>query len=115
MRQTWINNLRDSIAQLASKAEFRSRLEKQSRQQSDLQELEILRHKILLMLNTAEADHVELEKEIKQMLEFVEQCPEFDGIYKMHYDKVIQLSRTIFKREWNRVKEPIHLDSGGTT
>jgi len=110
MRQAWINSLRDLLSELASSALHYHVSGFENRTDSEYQRLTLLEYKIKLMLNANEDDHQQLEKSIATMTALiggatVESSQEFQEIYKL----VIELSRNVLKREWDRVKGGIAL------
>ena len=50
---------------------------------------------------------IQLEKLIREMLSSLERGKEGDAAFIAAHPKVINLSRQVLKREWNRIKEPI--------
>ena len=102
MRQAWVTALREQIAELASSSTF---YQAHAGAQTDekYQRLVMLEHNISLMLNTNEEDHQRLLARIRLMLTSLRDP---DGFGKFH-NEVIELSRKILKREWDRVKEPL--------
>ena len=65
----------------------------------------VLRHKIVLMVNPQEEDHQKLESVIRDMLTDLGRGA--DDEFESADEAVLDPSRGIIKREWNRVKEPI--------
>lgn len=107
MRQAWINNLRDLLAELSGKSlhYFCSGFEE--REDCEYQELTLLEHRIQLMLNAKEEDHNQLEKLIRSMISSLDRGKEGDECFRKSHTEVMELSRRILKREWNVVKEKI--------
>lgn len=107
MRQAWINNLRDALAELSSTALHGNTSGAGFDVPPDTVNLRIrlLESKIQLMLNTAETDHARLEDLIAQMVGAMRRSDKF---FEIHAE-VIALSKKILKREWDRVKQPITL------
>jgi hypothetical protein len=60
------------------------------------------------MLNPIELDHQRFEKSIRAMIDLLERGKEGAASFPEAYDRTRTLARTIFKREWNRIKEPIN-------
>jgi hypothetical protein len=115
MRQAWINQLRDNVAELTSSAlhYFVAGFGNDKPLKKYLR-LSFLEHKIRLMLNPGEDDHQKLQASIRDMLRALERARESkdrEG-FLAAYNNVIDLSRQVFKREWNRVKGPIALPPG---
>ena len=111
MRQAWINNLRDNIAELSGTALHYFVAGFEDREDEDYWKLTLLEHKVRLMLNPNEEDHQRLEAVIREMMEALERRYKArdDNNFVAAYEEVMKLSRQVFKREWNRVKDPIAL------
>jgi hypothetical protein len=98
------------LAELVSKSLDYSKAELKDREL--YQHLDLLEHKISLMLNPAEEDQIELEKLIRAMVATASRGPAqsaspFD--IKATAVPVMRLSRQVLKREWDRVKEGIEV------
>lgn len=108
-RQQWIDNLRNSISDYISKAEFLL-LEIKTNQRNDhnliviYQELLKLRYKIDLMLNPSEDDH-------KKIIDFLVKIR--NGIYdtnvtvsalQTEISQLNEFTKKVLKKEWNVVK-----------
>ena len=107
MRQAWINNLRDLVAELSSSTLHYWQAGYEHRTDEEYQRLTLLQHKVLMMLNPNEDDHRRLEELIRNLIMSLESGREGeDGFVKAH-PAVTDLSRQIFKREWNRVRDEI--------
>jgi hypothetical protein len=107
MRQAWINSLRDLLAELTSSALHYYVAGFEERTDTEYQRLTLLQSKIQLMLNAKEDDHKRLEVLIGRMIAAIQyEKGQPDEFPEIHTD-VIALSRTILKREWDVVKEPI--------
>ena len=107
MRQAWINALRDLLSELCSSALHYFVAGFEDRKDDEHQRLTHLETKIQLMLNAKEDDHIQLEKLIRQMVSALESGKDGDASFIAAHPKVIELSRQVLKREWNRVKDPI--------
>jgi hypothetical protein len=107
IRQAWINNFRDVLAELTSKAVHYYCAGFDVRKDSEYQQLTLLEHKVQLMLNPNEDDHKRLEQLIRKMISSLERGKEGDDDFCRSHTDVVALSREILKREWNRVKEKI--------
>ena len=105
MRQEWINKLRELLAELISSAQHYYVTGFEDRTDEEYQRVTLLQAHIRLMLNSNEEDHQRLEKLMWTMVTSLERAKidEFPGLLI----EVIDLSRKILKREWDRVKEPI--------
>lgn len=107
MRQAWINNLRDLIAEISSSALHYYMTGYEDRRDEEYKRLTELEGKISLMLNFEEDDHKKLHDLIRKMLNSLEQGKDGDKTFVAIHPGVLGLSRSILKREWNRVKEEI--------
>ncbi len=107
MRQKWINSLRDLIAEISSSALHYFTAGYEDRQDDEYKRMTELEGKISLMLNFEEDDHKRLHDLIRRMLEALDTGREGDDVFIKTHPEVLALSRTILKREWNRVKEEI--------
>jgi ABC-type Mn2+/Zn2+ transport system ATPase subunit len=107
MRQTWINSLSDLLAELTSIGVVYVP-EDQTHTTTRFDRMTHLQYRVLLMLNPKEQDHQKLEQLIKQMVAMARSFSE-----EMHLattqQEVVDRSRLVLKREWNRIKEPIVL------
>jgi hypothetical protein len=109
MRQAWINSLRDLIAEISSSALHYYQTGYEDRGDEEYKRLTDLEGKISLMLNFKEDDHKKLHDLIRRMLDSIAKGNEGDKIFSDLHQKTLALSRTILKREWDRVKEDIPL------
>lgn len=109
MRQAWINNLRDLFAELASSALHYSVAGYEDRTDEEYRRLSLLEHKIQLMLNPKEDDHKALEQHVRSMIAALDRGKDGDQDFREAYSAVMKLSREVFKREWDRVRQPIKL------
>lgn len=105
MRQHWIGTLRDLLAELASRALTYQLAGARERDEDEFAHLELLRHKLLLMLNPHEADHERLEQVLERLL-FTLDVGDRDDFAAIH-DELTALSRAILKTEWDRIKAPL--------
>ncbi|HKV96212.1 MAG TPA: hypothetical protein VJR90_01810 [Gammaproteobacteria bacterium] len=108
MRQVWINNLRDLLAELLSRSRHYYTAGFEDRTDQEYLRLTLLEYKIKLMLNAKENDHKQLEELIRMMISSLEQGREKDQEFVDTHQKLVALSRQVFKREWDVVKEPIN-------
>ncbi|MEO8677420.1 MAG: hypothetical protein ABI665_00145 [Vicinamibacterales bacterium] len=107
MRQSWINNLRDLLAELVSSSLHYYTAGFEDRTDKEYQRVVFLESKVQLMLNPNEEDHKNLEQLIRRMVGAIQyRKGEPDPFPDLHTE-VLTLSRAILKREWDRVKEPI--------
>jgi hypothetical protein len=111
MRQAWINELRELLAELSSSALHYYLAGFEDRTDQEYQRLTFIESKIKFMLNAKESDHQRLEQDIRHLIVSLQQHPGFVDDFPEMHDSVVALSREVLKREWNRVKEPISLAS----
>jgi hypothetical protein len=107
MRQAWINNLRDLLAELTSSALHYHVAGFEERTDEEYRRVTLLEHKVAMMLNLLEDDHKRLEELIRQMVSALERGREGEADFTNVHRAVMDLSRQIFKREWNRVRDRI--------
>lgn len=111
MRQQWIEALRGLIAELASEAHYLyiaaedEETDKGSaKNERARRRMFFLEQKVSLMLDPNEADHQDLIKNIRALVQAGEcydsKGPEFGGLHKT----VTELSRRVFKRECPEVR-----------
>jgi Icc-related predicted phosphoesterase len=108
MRQAWINDLRNKVAELSSSAlyywntKFDEQTDEKTRRVWQLQE------EIKLMINPGEDDHKALVSAISQLLSAMERGTEADvpEFAKARHDTTV-ISQRIFKTEWDRIKNDI--------
>ena len=105
-RQAWINKLRELLADLSSSALHYWAAGYEDRTDAEYKRMTLLEAHIQLMLNPKEEDHRQLEVLIRKMVEEINYTKgEKDGFPRCHTE-VMAISRTILKREWERVKKP---------
>jgi hypothetical protein len=111
MRQKWIIDLRDLVAELTSSTLHYFTAGHDFKGYDNLQRLTFLESKIQLMLNPNEEDHQKLEWMIRDMMKALQALQRGDEKRRADFiathPEVIKLSRQVFKREWNRVKDRI--------
>lgn len=107
MRQAWINNLRNLLAELTSSALHYYIAGSEGRTEEEYRRLTLLEHKIIMMLNFLEDDHKKLEEFVRRMISTLEAGKGSENSFPQHHAEVMKLSRQIFKREWNVVKDKI--------
>jgi hypothetical protein len=107
MRQAWINNLRDLLAELASSSLHYFVAGFEGRTETEYQRLALLEHKIAMMLNATEEDHKRLEELIRKMISSLEHGREGEADFPNVHRTVMDLSRQILKSEWNRIRDKI--------
>src|SRR5713226_4363110 len=107
MRQAWINNLRDVLADLTSSALHYYVAGFEDRTDEEYRHLTLMEHKVQLMLNVRETDHKQLEELIRKMIEALSRGKDGDQDFTRMHPAIMELSRQILKREWDRVKDNI--------
>ncbi|MBI3021317.1 MAG: hypothetical protein HYY59_04895 [Candidatus Omnitrophica bacterium] len=107
MRQAWINNLRDLLAELTSSALHYHVAGYEDRTDKEYQRLTLLEHKVALILNPLEEDHSRLEQLIRKMVSAIARGREGDEEFVQVHPAVVDLSRQVLKREWNRIRDRI--------
>lgn len=107
-RQVWIDNLRGTIADFLAKYAMVRMTNLLPPTDTSLQTRieDVMRsaRKIELFINPREQDHAELVKIIAEMTNSMNRS---DGTFKdvdVNTRRVVELSQTILKREWDRVK-----------
>lgn len=93
MRQAWINNLWDLLAELSSTALHYYLAGFEERSDGEYQRVSLLESKVWLMLNANEDDHHRLETLIRQMIAAIQhekgKKDEFSDLHR----NVVQLSK----------------------
>jgi hypothetical protein len=107
MRQAWINSLRDLLAEFAGATLHYWAAGYDLRVDAEYLRLTLLEHKIRLMLNAKEEDHREVESLMRKVLNSLESGRGSDNDFHVNHRALMDLSRQVLKREWDRVKEPI--------
>lgn len=107
MRQAWINNLRDLLAELSSSSLHYYVAGFEDRSDQDYLRLTLLEHKVQLMLNPKEEDHRRLEQLIRTAISALNAGPAGRENFEAVHPEIMKLSREVLKREWDRVREPI--------
>ena len=108
-RQDWINTLRDSISEYVSiitNWAINGSIEEKNKNNNIINErLLFLKSKIELLINPKEDDHTKLVNLLDQILKNIIHC--VDG-HESDIDNLLReitnVSQTILKREWERVK-----------
>ena len=109
MRQAWINNLRDMLAELLANSLHYYLLGYEDRTEQEYQRIGLLEERVKLMLNPMEDDHIRLQKLVRKLVGGIQPSPQTVDEFVATYEKLTDLSRVILKREWDRVKDPIPL------
>jgi hypothetical protein len=104
MRQAWINELRKKLSKLmGSTSYFMARGLDMGQDEKDMRELAEIQQEILLTLNPREDDHKLLAEKIRMMMQAALVARDKNRFIQLH-GEVTELTQTILKREWNRVK-----------
>lgn len=108
IRQVWINELRMIIAEIASKSAHYWAAGYEDRKDSEYYRITELEHQLKLYLNPKENDHLELMEKVNKMTNDISASNYKDDekFWNAHND-VMEISQTILKREWERVKNDI--------
>jgi hypothetical protein len=107
MRQAWINDLRNTLAELLSLSVHFYVSGHGDRSDSDYAKIAYLEQKIRLMLNVTEKDHASLEDLVTTLTSSLSRGRDGDQAFESAHTELQNLSRTILKQEWNRVKESL--------
>jgi hypothetical protein len=107
MRQAWINQLRDLIAELTGKCAHYWAAGFEDRRDDEYQRISELECKLALFINQKEEEHNRLLNKAKLMVTFLGHGKEADEDFWQAHKVVIEISQQILKMEWNRVKEKI--------
>ena len=99
--------MRDVLSELTSSALHYYVSGFEERTEKEYQRVTLLESKVQLMLNAKEDDHQRLEVLIRKMIAAIQYEKGKDDEFPDFHTEVVALSRTILKREWDRVKEPI--------
>ena len=105
-RQSWINKLRELLAELTSSALHYWQAGYEDHSDAEYKRVTLLQAHIKLMLNPDENDHRKLEVLIQRMVREIEQVKGTNDEFPRFHTEVIALSRRILKREWEQVKNP---------
>lgn len=107
MRQAWINNLREKLAELSSSAHHYWNAGFEERKDEEYKRLTQLEEEIKLLINPTEEDHKELVDTIRQMLSALERGTRDAEEFFAAREKTTTLGQKIFKTEWSRIKDDI--------
>lgn len=112
MRQAWINQLRDNVAEFVSKTMHYYVAGFDDRTDAEYQKLELLENRIALMVNVDEPDHKELLEIMRRAISALERGhnQNQECQFLTAHDALVPLSRKILRREWGRVKG--HIETG---
>lgn len=103
-RQEWINKLRDNLSEFMSLILVVRKTQQLNSSEliSYYNKLFTTRFRIKLSLNPNENDHCELDALLKAAME---KTTSYSELYEDIGDKILELSQSILKREWERVKK----------
>jgi hypothetical protein len=106
-RIRWIDTLREDVSELlVVAADVRSkRLKEQTLDAEKSNRLRQLDFKIRLMLNPNEEDHIKLHDDVNRYVQMTLDQSISDGEYYNSRENVFCSSRTLLKKEWNRVSK----------
>ena len=107
MRQKWINSLRDLLAEFMNSADEDFLLATNDERGEQRRRLNLLLTKIEFMLNPREKDHERLRVLTRDMVSARQSSKGAHEAYPSLSAEARRLSKTILKRECDRVKEPI--------
>lgn len=108
MRQKWISELRDAVAELTSRSHYYAIAGVEDRSDEEYYRIIELEYKIKLLINPNEDDHKQLVNRIKEMtVHLYKMGVEAEIIFWERHHEVIEISQAILKREWERVKNDI--------
>jgi hypothetical protein len=105
IRQAWINELRELIAEVASSCLHYWQSGFEDRAEAEYKRITDIEHKIQLMINPKEDDHRRLVSHIRAMVESLSQGKDGDDAFFMAYETVMKTGKDVLKKEWNVVKE----------
>lgn len=107
MRQAWINNFREKLAELMSSALHYWNAGFENRKDEEYKRLGHLEAEILLTINPTETDHKELLAAIRQMMLALERGANDFSRFSTAFERVTSLGQKIFKTEWDKIKNDI--------
>ena len=108
IRQQWIDNLRNSIAELVARSHHYCVAGTEDREDEEYYRIIELEMKIKLLINPKEIDHIKLLEAINEMLtNLYKGGIKAEIIFWEKHKEVIELSQSILKREWERVKNDV--------
>lgn len=108
IRQQWIDNLRNTIIELLAKSHHYCVAGTDDREDEEYYRIIELEKKITLLINSKEEDHIKLLKNISEMLDnLYKGGMKSEVLFWEKHNEIIQISQSILKREWERVKNDI--------
>lgn len=109
IRQEWINNLRELIADIAGKCAHYWAAGFEERNDDEYRYITEHIHKLELYINPNEEDHSDLLAKVKQMESALSagSGPKNNHRFWASHREVMSTAQVILKREWERVKNEI--------
>jgi hypothetical protein len=108
IRQEWINDLRSTLIELTSKSAHYMVSGTEDRKDSEYYRITELEHKIKLLINPLESDHILLVESISEMTtSLYKGGMKNESFFWKKHKRIITISQKILKREWERVKNDI--------
>jgi hypothetical protein len=106
MRQAWINELRELVVEITSNClHYWQTGTYQDLENDEYKRITYISHKIRLMVNPNETDHIELLNKIESMTNAAGAASgKEDQVFFDAYISVIQTAQLVLKREWAVVK-----------
>jgi hypothetical protein len=106
MRQVWINHLRELIAEVASSClHYWQTGTFEDLNNEEYKRITDIEHKIRLMINPNEGNHINLLESIRKMVATTGAANQKeDKVFFAAYNAVIELGQAVLKEEWKVVK-----------
>ena len=108
MSQTWVNSLRDLLAEFISTASYYA-YHPEKLTDEPFSRLSFLEHQIRPMLNLKEEDQRKLDALIAEIASNLGVDFTLSNDFEIMHLTANKLSRDVLRREWDRVKEPIKI------
>lgn len=105
MRQKWINDLRELLSEISSRCLHYFQAGYEDRTDQEYQQITLLEHRIIFMINQNEPKHTVLVKTIREMVAALEGGKDFDSDFIAAYEKLLIDGRDVLKQEWDVVKK----------
>jgi len=109
IRQAWINELRNLLAEITGKCDHYWASGFEDREDAEYQHITELVSKLTLYINPTEEDHKALLHQVKEMESGLSGggSRENDERFWKAHKATVKLGQTILKKEWERVKNEI--------
>jgi hypothetical protein len=109
MRQAWINELRNKVAELSGSALHYWNTGFDDRKDEEVKRIWQLEEEIKLMINPIEEDHKKLVETVRQLLWAMQRGVAMNAAEDFSTARITMtaISQKIFKQEWNRIKDDI--------